>query len=64
MTDLHIDRLIQWLQNASVTHLHFTSEGPQEVCKPKYLLTRDRDYIISLLQHERVVLGESVAKEG
>lgn len=53
-------RLIQWLRNAAVTHLHFTMEGPQEVCKPRYLLTRDRDEIVRLLDAELArKLGET-----
>lgn len=43
-------RLIRWLENASVTKFHFTIEGEQEVCKPKYLLTRHRDKIIAALK--------------
>jgi hypothetical protein len=53
MDTQQIDRLIQWLRNASVTHFVFTTEGKQEVCKPKYLLTRDRDLIIGLLEKEK-----------
>jgi hypothetical protein len=47
-----VKRLIQWLQNSSVTQFDFTIEGRQEVCKPKYLLIRDRDLIIRLLERE------------
>lgn len=52
MTKEQIERLAQWLRNASVTDFDFTHEGRQQVCKPKYLLTRDRDYILSLLDRE------------
>ena len=48
-----IDRLIQWLRNASVTEFDFTIEGTQQVCKPKYLLTKHRDFIILLLREAR-----------
>ena len=49
MTPEQIKQLIQWLRSASVTEFDFTLEGRQQVCKPKYLLTRDRDYIVSLM---------------
>lgn len=52
MTKQQIERLAQWLRNASVTDFDFTQEGRQQVCKPKYLLTRDRDYILSLLDRD------------
>lgn len=52
MNPEQIKQLAQWLRNASVTDFDFTLEGRQQVCKPKYLLTRDRDYIISLLDHK------------
>ena len=47
-----IKQLVQWLRNASVTDFDFTIDGRQQVCKPKYLLTRDRDYIVGLLDRE------------
>jgi hypothetical protein len=58
MTMPEIERLIQWLRNASVGHFDFTIEGSQEVCKPKYLLVRDRDFIIGLLEKEKAAYAE------
>lgn len=56
-----IARLIQWLRNASITTFDFTIEGRQEVCKPKYLLVRDRDLIIELLQRALATSSEQNA---
>lgn len=57
MTEQHINRLILHLTNASVGRMQFTVEGDQEVCKPKYLLTRDRDFIVELLRQARDALA-------
>lgn len=47
-----IRNLVRWLCNASEGTFDFTIEGRQPVCKPKYLLTRDRDYIVTLLERD------------
>ena len=52
MESEHIHRLIRHLRNASVKKMLFTFDGEREVCAPKYLLTSDRDFIISLLERE------------
>lgn len=57
-----INRLILWLKNASVTRFQFMEAGEQEVCKPKYLLTSDRDLIVRLLIAERERTSAALAE--